>query len=123
MKKTTFTLILSLSFISIFLLFVVITHAMGVSWSNKIVYQSFQGDYVKYCLNIYTQQQTLGSRNFILISRKGDYEYGHYINYPFGNYESEIEKTKVLWTADGVEITFSTGHKMYVPKEKFMAGR
>ncbi|MCX7879011.1 MAG: hypothetical protein N2510_10300 [Ignavibacteria bacterium] len=46
------------------------------------------------------------------------------INYPeYSVAESEIEKLKVIWTSEGVEILFSTGHKLFVPKERFTGGR
>lgn len=125
MKKAFF---ITFAVIFLFLLFVVITEAAGVTWSNKVRFQSVQGDYVKYdgnkyCLNIYKQQGTLNYRNIILISRKGSDEYGFYINYPFSELDSDIEKTKVLWTNEGIEITFSPGHKLYIPKDRFIGGR
>ena len=60
-----------------------------------------------------------------MVSRKGDGDYGHVINYPEASVvnEKDLEKTKVLWTADGIELSFNTGHKMFIPKDAFIKGR
>ena len=103
----------------------------GFSWSKKVLYSSCQGDYVKYsgdniyCLSIYKQQNTISKKYFIFITSKGDNDYGYFLNLPIdGNiYENELEKTRVIWAADGIELTFTTGHKIFVPKQTFIAGR
>ena len=60
-----------------------------------------------------------------MISRKNDGDYGHVLNYPEATVidEKNMEKTQVLWTADGIEMTFSTGHKLFIPKDAFIKGR
>ena len=114
-----------------FLLFVFVTEVSGVSWQNKVMMESCQGDYVKYspgityCLRIIKQQHTLSKSYFILVSRKEDKDYGHVLYYPETGIidESSIEKTRVIWAADGIELTFSTGHKMFIPKAAFILSR
>ena len=131
MKKTSIFIILSEGLLVIIFLMVMITQAWGVSWSNSILFRSCQGDYIKYnsfdpyCLTVIKQHQTLNSRYIIMVSRKGDDEYGHVIYYPEAPVisEKDVEKTRALWTADGIELTFNTGHKMFIPKEAFIKGR
>ncbi len=131
MKKTSILIILSEGLLVAILLMVMITQAWGVSWSNEVLFRSTQGDYVKYhsfdpyCLSIVRQQQTLNGKYIIMISGKGIDDYGHVLNYPDTGFidEKTIDKTKVLWTAEGVEITFSTGHKLFIPKDSFIKGR
>lgn len=113
------------------LILLIFFQLMGFVWSNSVVMESCQGDYVKYnsydpyCLNIIKQSQPLSSQYIILISRKGDKEYGHVVNYidPLETSEENIKKTRVIWSNEGIEITFPAGHKLYIPKDKFIGGR
>ena len=131
MKKLSLIAALSGVFFIIIFLSVIITQAEGVSWSNVTIFKSLQGDYVKYnasdpyCLSIIKQKQSLSSKYIIMVSMKNDNNYGHVLNYPEADVidEKNIEKTKVLWTADGVELSFNTGHKMFIPKAAFVKGR
>ena len=60
-----------------------------------------------------------------MISRKGDNTYGHVINYldPDPGTDESIKKTNVIWNKEGIEMTFPMGHKLYIPKERFIGGR
>src|SRR4030095_228172 len=114
-----------------FLIIVVLMQLMGFSWKNTVIMESCQGDYIKYnsydpyCLSVIKQSQPLTSSYIILISRKGDKEYGHVISYidPAPVSEDEIQKTRVIWSNGGIEVTFPLGHKLYIPKERFTGGR
>ena len=131
MKNKYLPFIFSLTVITLFLLFILLAELSGFAWSKKVLYQSCQGEYVKYsgdniyCLSIYKQQNTISRKYFIFITRKGDNDYGYFLNIPTdGNiYENEMEKTRVIWAVDGIELTFTTGHKIFVPKQTFIAGR
>jgi len=131
MKKLSLIAALSGVFFIIIFLSVIITQAEGVSWSNVTIFKSLQGDYVKYnasdpyCLSIIKQKQSLSSKYIIMVSMKNDNNYGHVLNYPEADVidEKNIEKTKVLWTSDGIELSFNTGHKMFIPKDAFIKGR
>jgi hypothetical protein len=126
MKKSTLFILFESIFILLFLT-VIITQVWGFSWSDKIIYRSCQGDYIKYnsseqyCLTIVKQRQSFNNRYVIMISNKNGNEYRHLLNYPEASAidEKEMEKTRVLWTSDGIEMTFNTGHKLFIPKEAF----
>lgn len=130
MKKSIF-IALGAGIVTGFLILVILFQLMGFTMSNRVIMESCQGDYVKYgsydpyCLNIIKQSQALSSNYIILISRKGDMNYGHVINYidPDPVSEKDIEKTRVIWSNEGIEMTFPLGHKLYIPKERFIGGR
>lgn len=113
------------------LLLVILFQLMGFTLKNTVVMESCQGEYIKYnsydpyCVYIIKQSQPLSSNYIVLISRKGDKEYGHVINYidPLETSEENIRKTRVIWSGDGIEMTFPAGHKLYIPKDKFIGGR
>jgi hypothetical protein len=131
MKKLKIAFALGAGIFTGFLLLVVLFQLMGFTWKDSVVMESCQGDYVKYnsydpyCVNIIKQSQPLSSQYVILISRKGDLEYGHVINYidPTETSEDNIRKTRVIWSGEGIEMTFPAGHKLYIPKDKFIGGR
>ncbi len=113
------------------LIIVILFQLMGFTISDRVIMESSQGDYVKYNsfdpykLQIIKQSQPLSSDYIVLISRKGDNSYGHVINYidPTEQSEENIKRTRVIWNAEGIEITFPMGHKLYIPKERFIGGR
>lgn len=113
------------------LIIVILFQLMGFTLSDRVIMESFQGDYVKYNsfdpykLSIIKQSRPLSSDYIILISRKGDNSYGHVINYidPTEVSDENIKRTRVIWNNEGIEITFPMGHKLYVPKERFIGGR
>jgi len=113
------------------LVLIVAAHVFGFTFGNKKILQSCQGEYVKYnsfdpyCLTVKKQLRPLRNNYIIMISRKGDEDYGHVLNYidPDPVSEDEICKMRVIWSDAGIELTFNTGHKLYIPKEQFIAGR
>ena len=104
---------------------------MGFTISDRVIMESSQGDYIKYnsndpyTLSIIKQSQPLGSRYIVLISGKSDKSYGHVINYLDTSTDSDenIKRTRVIWNNEGIEMTFPMGHKLYIPKERFIGGR
>ena len=130
-KPVTIVFALGAGLFTGFLILLVIFQLMGFTYKNTLVFESCQGDYVKYnsydpyCLNIIKQQQPLSSDYILLISRKDDKEYGHVLNYidPLETSEENMKKTRVIWSNDGIEVTFPAGHKLYIPKDKFIGGR
>ncbi len=114
-----------------FLLIIIIFQLMGFTLSDKVIMESSQGDYIKYnsndpyTLSIIKQSQPLSARYIVLISGKMDKSYGHVINYLDTSTDSDenIKRTRVIWNNEGIEMTFPMGHKLYIPKERFIGGR
>lgn len=113
------------------LLIIIIFQLMGFTISDRVIMETSQGDYIKYnsndpyTLSIIKQSQPLSSRYIILISGKMDKSYGHVINYLDTSTDSDenIKRTRVIWNNEGIEMTFPMGHKLYIPKERFIGGR
>lgn len=113
------------------LIIVIVFQLLGFTLSERVIMESLQGDYVKYDsfdpykLTIIKQSQPLSSNYVVLISRKGDNSYGHVINYldPSPISDDDVKKTRVIWNNEGIEMTFPLGHKLYIPKERFIGGR
>lgn len=49
-----------------------------------------------------------------------DFEYGHVVNIDITGCEGITQSN---WTPNGVEIVFSTDHKLFIPKRSFIGGR
>ena len=113
------------------LVIVILFQLMGFTVTDRVVMENSQGDYIKYnsqdpyTLSIIKQTQPLSSNYIVMISGKGDKNYGHVINYidPAPLSDEEIKKTLVIWNKDGIEMTFPMGHKLYIPKERFIGQR
>lgn len=113
------------------LIIIIIFQLMGFTISDRVIMESSQGDYIKYnsndpyTLSIIKQSQPLGARYIVLISGKMDKSYGHVINYLDTSTDSDenIKRTRVIWNNEGIEMTFPMGHKLYIPKERFIGGR
>jgi len=113
------------------LILIIGAHVFGFTFANKIILQSCQGEYIKYnsydpyCLSVIKQVRPLGNDYIIMVSRKGDESYGHVLNYiePDHVSEDDIKKMRVIWSSEGIELTFCSGHKLYIPKERFIGGR
>ena len=113
------------------LIIVILFQLLGFTLSDRVIMESSQGDYVKnssydpYKLSIIKQSQPLSSAYIVMISRKDDNSYGHVLNYldPSPISDEDIKKTRVIWSAEGIEMTFPMGHKLYIPKERFIGGR
>lgn len=113
------------------LFLIIAAQFFGFTFATRTVFQSCQGEYVRYnsydpyCLSVIKQIRPLGSEYIIMISRKADENYGHVLNYidPSPVSDDDILKTRVIWSSEGIELTFSSGHKLYIPKERFIGGR
>jgi hypothetical protein len=132
MKKTSSVVFaLGAGLFTGFLILLVVFQLMGFTWKDSVIMESCQGDYVKYnsydpyCLTIIKQSQPLSSSCIIMISRKDDKNYGHVINYiePSPISEEDMQKTRIIWSNEGIEATFPAGHKLYIPKDSFTGGR
>jgi hypothetical protein len=129
MKITKYFSILA-GFLTGIMILIIGAQLFGFTLGHRKIFQSCQGEYIKYnsfdpyCLSVIKQTRPLGSKYIILISRKDDDNYGHVLNYiPYPVNEEDISKMRVIWSEEGIEITFSTGHKLYIPKDQFIGGR
>lgn len=66
--------------------------------------------------------------HFIYLGRDaGKPSYGHMIKYSFHNAPDDLGaflgKAQVKWTAEGVTLELSSGHRVFVPKAMFIGGR
>lgn len=67
--------------------------------------------------------------HFIYAGREpGHPSYGHMINFSFyPSYEDDLptflQKTNIQWTAEGVQMEFQSGHRLFIPKDSFIGGR
>ncbi|HJY64041.1 MAG TPA: hypothetical protein VJ455_07780 [Ignavibacteria bacterium] len=112
------------------LIFIIAAQFFGFTLGNKKILESCQGEYVKYnsfdpyCLTVVKQTLPLGSKYVIIVSGKNDNN-RYVLNYldPDPVNEDEITKMRVMWTGEGIELTYSTGHKLYIPKEKFIVSK
>lgn len=119
------------SLIAVILFVIIIIQASKLVMSQETLYESEQGEYINYNSNdpyklyIIKQNQPLSSNYIILISSKQEKSYGHILSYidPSPVSENDIKQTRVIWSIEGIEMTFTSGHKLYIPKERFTAGR
>lgn len=132
MKKYIFTFFgIGAGLFTGILLVIIIFQLMGFTYSDKVIMENVQGEYVKYNsgdpfkLRIIKQSLPLSSDYIIIISRKGEDNYGHVITYidPDPISDDDIRKTRVIWSNEGIELTFPLGQKLYIPKERFIKGR
>jgi len=71
----------------------------------------------------------IGRNYFIYLGRDaGTPSYGHMIKYSFHSDDLDnpapfLSKAKVQWTAEGVLLELSSGHRLFVPKAMFIGGR
>ena len=53
-------------------------------------------------------------------------QYGHVAEIPYLTFgcneidEGSLKQTNFSWTKDGVELIFSSGHKLFIPKDYFI---
>ncbi|HEY3251063.1 MAG TPA: hypothetical protein VGK25_08080, partial [Ignavibacteria bacterium] len=96
------------------LVLIIAAHFFGFTFANKKIIESCQGEYIKYnsydpyCLSVIKQLRPLGSNYIIMISRKGNDNFGHVLNYidPDPVNDEEILNTRVIWSSEGIEMTF-----------------
>lgn len=101
--------------------------------SDRVVWQSCQPESVQYgsynyCLFVGEGSldwsrfpYTLNRRYYLVIGVTPTY--GHYKEYSFTpileNIETYIQKSQVEWTAQGLTFIEESGHRFFVPKERF----
>ena len=66
--------------------------------------------------------------HIIYVGREsGTPTYGHMLEYSFYPFPDDLKdflkKATVEWTAEGVNLTLPSGHKLFVPKRMFIGGR
>lgn len=101
------------------------------TWSSKQIFQSCQpttvtyGSNEPYCLTITKYEKTLRSNYRILVASQKEPSYGNALNYPDGSVidDRDVEKTKVVWTSDGIELEAYLNTKIFIPKKNFIGGR
>jgi hypothetical protein len=92
-----------------------------------IDYESFD----PYCVSVVIESRALqeddaaiwvAQEQFTLEGRDSG-GYGHRIEhiYPPGLYQ--LEPTATEWTADGLTLTFTLGHELFIPADMFTGGR
>jgi hypothetical protein len=119
------------SLIAVILFVIIIIQASKLIMSQETLFESEQGEYISYNSNdpyklyIIKQNQPLSSNYIILVSSKQEKLYGHILSYidPSPVSKNDIKQTRVIWSIEGIEMTFVSGHKLYIPKERFTAGR
>ena len=57
----------------------------------------------------------------IQIGENGDF--GRYSSFNLTFLPEDVSISQTNWTAGGVEIVFSTGHRIFLPKTSFIGGR
>ena len=107
---------------------------------QKVVAQWKQPDDIKYdgyspyYLSVYERDVTgiplIGyDRHYAIYVGKasGSPSYGHFIDFTFySGYEdmvSTIKKTKVDWQPEGITMTMTSGHQLFIPQRCFTDGR
>ncbi|MBU1077095.1 MAG: hypothetical protein KKH98_07375 [Spirochaetes bacterium] len=129
MKKIIFIVIESI--IILFLLLLIFTQLLGVTWSNKILFTSKQPknidyhSYDPYSLYIIRQTETFGHKYIIMVSKDAEPSYGHVINHidPYILRDAECKVTKVKWMKTGIEVEMYLNHKLFIPDKAFTGGR
>ena len=81
-------------------------------------------DYIAYCVTIAKRNFLFKSQAEIWATAGGNDEYGHMIVID-SNIEqlSNLPDTDIDWTDEGVNITFSSGHMLFIPKTFLSGGR
>jgi hypothetical protein len=128
MKKTS---LIILTGISLFLYTVMVLLFSDYS-DGEILYKSKQPDSINYnSHDPYTLTIKNGPTNWntsgwpktklLSIHKSIDDSYGHEI--PLSPLVFDYYEIQTEWTDLGVDITFSTGHTMHIPKDSFIGGR
>lgn len=70
----------------------------------------------------------IGRRYSIYAGREcGSPTYGHVIEYSFNaeltDISEHLNRTAILWQAEGVTLREPTGHTLFIPKASFLGGR
>ena len=113
-------------------------------WSRKVVAQWKQPDDVKYdgyspyYLSVVERDRSWNPLSdfeqyyAIYVGKdSGPPSYGHVIDFTFWSGEddfyldkvSTIKKTNVEWQPEGITMTMTSGHKLFIPQKMFTGGR
>ena len=113
-----------------FLGITILAQLIGFSWSRTEIYKSCQPESVDYqswdpyCLWVYTEQETLGTKPLVVIAKKADPDgVFHGLYYPYVLNEQSVSEINVTWNESGVEIINSSGFTIKIPKKSFIGGR
>ena len=118
------------------------TFLFSPAWSHRVVAQWKQPDDVKYdgyspyYLSVIERKMSWNpltgdfNRHYTIYAGKDDGlpGYGHFIDFTFHfGYEpdevSVIKKTNVDWQPEGITMTMTSGHKLFIPQKSFTGGR
>jgi hypothetical protein len=107
----------------------------GVSYSTTALLESRQPatlnyqSFDPYVLAIFKEQRVTGSKYVIVIHRgtaASAWSYGHYVDFPVNpaaSDDDEIKASQVTWAPEGVTLTATSGHTLFIPKKMFIGGR
>jgi len=125
---------LILLFLVLFVIYSFVLLALSDTPGRRILYESHQPKNIKYdsfapyILRVVTgriQWNTLGWPRSCIIeaTRSENTSYGHFIEIDLNYYVRDGEGIVAIWTENGIEVSFSLGHKLTIPKRVFLGGR
>lgn len=114
-----------------------VTLALLVAWSrptNRRLWQHCQpqsvqyADGATYCLTVLERDVdwrwlpfTFTRHLDLFVARGPEATYGHVVDY--GPRLADLDRAVVEWSPDGVTFTESSGHRLFIPAEAFLASR
>jgi hypothetical protein len=102
---------------------------------GKVLYESKQpsgikyGSFDPYVLRVLEgpiEWSTYGwpRSSIIQVTRDGEYAYGHFINMDqIPSYVTDGGEIAVVWSQEGIEVSYHSGHRLLIPKSAFIGGR
>lgn len=102
---------------------------------GKVLYESRQpadikyGSFDPYVLRIVEgpiQWNMFGwhRSSLIKVTRSPDSSYGHFINIDLDiSYSTDGSEAATVWSPDGVQVSYPSGHRLFIPKRAFIGGR
>lgn len=125
-KRRWLALLLAIPLLGVYTLFVLVAASRS---SGKVLFQSTQAPSVHYgSWDPYELRVLEGPARFglfysqptavIWVTKAGDPFYGHSIGTDLPSDVSDA-----VWTADGVDLRFASGHRLFIPKSAFVGGR
>lgn len=115
--------ILAGTFISFLTFFIIFFDWNFSSNSQVLSCEATASEYQEpYCVSIISNSYLNGKRHYIFISAGKNNPYGELINYP-ESVAPDIKQITTEWSKEGLKITMPLTYELFVPREKFSAGR